>query len=172
MKTKPFSFVRNARGGFSIVEIALAMLVVGVGLMGVFALFPLGADANRKAIEETQIGIFAEYVLNGFRYEAEEVPWSQVADVPSFRIAPLGSGFIWRNPPEIEAGPGVKTAVYAVERDPTIEEMAFRYEFRVFETVAGRPKVKGFLLNVWPGQYGVLTNGATFYTEVYPYGGI
>ena len=169
-RATPAIAVRTRRAGFSIVEIALAMLVVGVGLMGIFALFPVGMDANRKAINETQVGHFAEYVLNGFRYEAERASWGDVRNSSSFRILPLASQYSWSSPPEIEAGPGVKTAVYRVLQNPEIEEMAFRYEFQVLP-VAGRPDVKAFSLNVWPGQFGVLSNAFVFYTEVYNYGG-
>lgn len=158
------------KSGFSIVEVALALLVVGVGLMGVFSLFPQGMDMNRKSIQDTQIGFFAEYVLNGFRYRAEQVTWAEVTDNDSFRISPLASKYEWANPPEIKAGPGVKPVVYRVLADSSIEEMTFRYEFRVYP-VAGRPDIKALVLDVWPGEFGKLVGTNTFYTEVYNRGG-
>ena len=160
----------NARAGFSLVEVALAMLVVSVGLMGVFSLFPVGSEANRKAIQETQIGLFAEYVLNGFRYEAEQVDWSQVGDTGAFSISPLASGYAWKTPDGIRAGAGVKAIVYRSLSNPDIEEMSFRYELRVLP-VAGKADVKALVLSVWSGQYGNLNDPSIFYTEVYNYGG-
>lgn len=159
------------RDGFSIVEVALALLVVGVGLMGVFSLFPQGMDMNRKSIQDTQIGFFAEYVLNGFRYQSEQVSWDQVTDNSSFKISPLASKYSWDDSSDITiaAGSGVKSVVYRVKVDDSIEEMAFRYEFRVFD-VAGRPDVKAFVLNVWPGEFGKLVGTNIFYTEVFNYG--
>ncbi len=150
------------------------MLVVGVGLMAVFALFPAGADANRKAIQDTQIGHFAEYVLNGFRFEAESISWSQVANTPGFSISPIASDYVWDKPPIITAGSGIKKAEYFVLNNPEIAEMGFRYEFEVFP-IAGRPKMKAFVLKVWQGA--LLTapaapeDATVFYTEVYNYGG-
>ena len=160
----------SARSGFSLVEVALAMLVVAVGLMGVFSLFPQGTEANRKSIQETQIGLFAEYVLNGFRYKAEQLPWSSVTDSSSFKITPLASIYAWKDPSEIVAGAGVKAVVYKALSNPSIEEMAFRYELRVYP-VAGKDDVKALVLSVWSGQYGNLLNPSVFYTEVYNYGG-
>lgn len=158
------------RAGFSLVEVALAMLVVAVGLMGVFSLFPVGTEANRKSIQETQIGFFAEYVLNGFRYKAEQVPWDNVTDSAGFKITPLASSYTWKDPSEIMAGSGVKAVVYKALSNPAIEEMAFRYELRVYP-VAGKDDVKALVLSVWAGQYGNLLNPSVFYTEVYNYGG-
>lgn len=162
----------GARAGFSLVEVALAMLVVSVGLMGVFALFPHGTESNRKSIQETQIGLFAEYILNGFRYQAEREAWSDVRNVNAFDISPLGSIYAWERPDGVVAGDTVKSISYRVKLDPNIEEMAFRYELRV-GPVAGRQDVKYLLLSVWPGLYGQsdATNSFEFYTEVYNYGG-
>lgn len=167
---KRFRSRTGVRSGFSLVEVALAMLVVSVGLMGVFALFPQGTEANRKSIQETQIGLFAEYVLNGFRYQAEQLPWSSVTDSSVFSISPLASVYAWDNPPDIQAGPGVKAISYRALSNPDIEEMSFRYELRVFN-VAGKADVKALVLSVWPGQFGNLLNPSVFYTEVYNYGG-
>jgi prepilin-type N-terminal cleavage/methylation domain-containing protein len=158
------------RAGFSLVEVALALLVVAVGLMGVFSLFPVGIESNRKAIQETQISLFAEYVLNGFRYESEQLAWAEVSDGPGFSISELASKYVWQSPPMIVAGPGVKVASYRALGNPDIEEMAFRYELRVYP-VAGANDVKAMVLNIWPGQYGPLINTNTFYTEIYNYRG-
>lgn len=146
------------------------MLVVAVGLMGVFSLFPQGTEANRKSIQDTHIGFFADYVLNGFRYQAEKMLWSEVKDASAFKITPLASDYAWKDPSEITAGPGVKAVVYKALSDPSIEEMAFRYELRVYP-VAGKDDVKALVLSVWSGQYGNLLNPSVFYTEVYNYGG-
>ncbi|MBN1676460.1 MAG: hypothetical protein JXR37_35780 [Kiritimatiellae bacterium] len=57
--------------GFNLVEVTLAMLIVAVGLLSVFSLFPSGLDANAKAIADTHSAIFAEEVFNGIRAEAQ-----------------------------------------------------------------------------------------------------
>lgn len=55
--------------GFTLVEIALAMLVMAVGVMGVFSLLPVGLTANRNAINDSRIALIAESVLAELRAE-------------------------------------------------------------------------------------------------------
>ena len=54
---------RRARAGYSLVEVTLALLVVAVGLTATFALFPEGLQATRAAVNDTEIGLFADYVF-------------------------------------------------------------------------------------------------------------
>ena len=54
---------RASRSGFSLVEVTLALLVVAIGLTATFALFPEGLKATRSAVDDTEIGMFAEYVF-------------------------------------------------------------------------------------------------------------
>lgn len=165
---------RRANAAFSLVEVALALLVISVGLAAVFALFPSGTDANRRAIQDTQIGLFADYVLNGFRYEAEAVTWAEVNDSGGFSISPLagvtGTDYVWSNPDRVTADRSKTEAIIYRVANSSIEEMAFRYRLRVFD-VAGKANVKALVLEVWPGAYGLLTGTNVFYTEVYNYGG-
>lgn len=168
---KPTADRFRAKAGFSLVEVALALLVVSVGLAAVFALFPSGADANRRAIQDTQIGLFADYVLNGARHQAEEVTWDEVNDSGGLIVSPLCGQYAWSSPDAVVADAGAPRAVvYKTEANSAIEEMAFRYKLRVYP-VAGKPNVKAMVLQVWPGQYGSLTGTNVFYTEVYNYGG-
>ncbi len=54
---------REARAGYSLVEVTLALLVVAIGLTATFALFPEGLRATRAAVDDTEIALFAEYVF-------------------------------------------------------------------------------------------------------------
>ena len=54
---------REGRAGYSLVEVTLALLVVAIGLTATFALFPEGLKATRSAVDDTEIGMFAEYVF-------------------------------------------------------------------------------------------------------------
>lgn len=51
------------RAGYSLVEVTLALLVVAIGLVATFALFPEGLRATRAAVDDTEIAMFAEYVF-------------------------------------------------------------------------------------------------------------
>jgi len=61
------------RAGFSLVEVNLAILLISVGLLTLFALFPLGLRENEAAIVDTQEAMFAEYMLSGIRANAQSI---------------------------------------------------------------------------------------------------
>ena len=57
----------SKRDGFTLMEVALAVVVVGVGVLAVFALISSGLDSSARAVAETQSAIFADDVFNGLR---------------------------------------------------------------------------------------------------------
>ncbi|MDR0993774.1 MAG: hypothetical protein LBN38_04310 [Verrucomicrobiota bacterium] len=54
----------NPHSGYSLVEVTLALLVVAVGLTATFALFPEGLKATRSAVDDVEVGLFADYVFS------------------------------------------------------------------------------------------------------------
>ena len=54
----------RSRAGYSLVEVTLALLVVAIGLTSTFALFPEGLKATRAAVNDTEVGLFADYVFS------------------------------------------------------------------------------------------------------------
>lgn len=52
----------EAVGGFTMIEILVALIVLVVGLVGVLALFPVGIDATGRAAQDTMGAILAESV--------------------------------------------------------------------------------------------------------------
>ena len=54
----------GSRAGYSLVEVTLALLVVAIGLVATFALFPVGLKATRDAVDDTEVSLFAEYVFS------------------------------------------------------------------------------------------------------------
>lgn len=65
------------RGGFNLIEVSLAIVVVGLGLIAIFALFPAGLEAIRVASAETSNSLFAERLLNGLHARAAEMNWTE-----------------------------------------------------------------------------------------------
>lgn len=63
----------RVKGGFSLVEVCLAVLVVGLGLMSIFAMFPTGLAASESAAADTETGLFAEQVLWGLQAASAEL---------------------------------------------------------------------------------------------------
>ncbi len=59
--------------GFSLVEVSLAILVISIGLLTLFSMFPMGIHQGVVALEETQTSMFAAYVLDGIRANAMDV---------------------------------------------------------------------------------------------------
>ena len=61
---------RGSSGGFSLVEVCLAILVVGLGLLAVFSLFPSGLRSAEDDTADTRAGLFIESVMGGMRANA------------------------------------------------------------------------------------------------------
>jgi prepilin-type N-terminal cleavage/methylation domain-containing protein len=67
-KLTPEGFL--ARSGFTLMEVALAIVVVAIGMMAAFALITTGLDSSAKAVAMTRGAIFADDVFNGLRSKA------------------------------------------------------------------------------------------------------
>ena len=64
---------RHRRSGFSLIEVTLALLVVGVGLVALLGLFPVGLRESGLATADTSQSIFANGVLNAIHANAGEI---------------------------------------------------------------------------------------------------
>lgn len=69
----------RGQGGFSLVEVALALLVVAIGLTAVFGLFPAGMQSSRAAVEETEMAEFADFVFEALEVLAAR-DWNDLTD--------------------------------------------------------------------------------------------
>src|ERR1035437_8491090 len=79
--------LRRKRSGFTLIEVSLAVLVLGLGLMAAFGLFPAGVRQNEESIADTRAALFADYVLNGMQANAATITdWSQWRDDGYSRI--------------------------------------------------------------------------------------
>lgn len=54
--------MRRRPDGFTLIEILLALAVLAIGMVGIMALFPVGLDSSRRAIEDTTSANVAESV--------------------------------------------------------------------------------------------------------------
>ena len=141
-------------------------MVVGVGMVAVFSVLPVGLDANKKAIDDAQTALFAEEVFNGFRAQAQLVPWSQVSTI----TLPNPVKDMWVDGTPLSVTPGVtRTNVYDSKLQPGIVDYALRYQLKTVN-VPGQSDVLGLRLLVWNGEYGGSANiskPAVFYTELH-----
>ena len=162
------------REGFTLVEIALALLVVAIGIVSIMGLFPAGLQSNQQAIEETRVAMFAEDVLNGVKSVIEETPWADVPDeLRTGGVQLVGSGvFNSYGVDEHNANTGPEDVTVSTGSDATTirftstlspEEYVLRY-FLELRELQSRYKIT---LQVWPNGHGPLSAGFVFETEVY-----
>ncbi len=147
--------------GFTLIEVALAMLVIGVGIVAVFGLFPAGLDASRRTADETSAAMFAEEVFGGFRAKAQVVPWQSFNNI---RV-PIASSDLWAAAATVGSGSG--TVVWRNPADTNLVERALRYELAISNP---SPVLKALSLKVYPGEFGPTGSGAEvyeFYTEIF-----
>ena len=71
--------------GFSLVEVTLAIGIVGFALLGVFALIPVGLNSSRDAVDATRTSMISSDVQNRTRSAVTNATFAASADV----------GFIW-----------------------------------------------------------------------------
>jgi uncharacterized protein (TIGR02598 family) len=156
----------SVRSGFSLVEVALALLVAAVGLMSVMGMFPMGMEASRKAIDEGQAALFAQEIFNGFRAKIvmTNTAWSSV---DSLKIG-VPSPSMWSNGDTIEFQANHSgTNIYEYKYETDMKDYAVRYVMTVRDSLSV-PGVKYMRLTLANGEYGgSLSNGLVFYTEIF-----
>ena len=69
----PPSHLRPARSGFTLVEVTLALLVIAIGMLSLFQLFPAGLRENMLSRADLRQSMFAEYVLSGVEARAAAI---------------------------------------------------------------------------------------------------
>ncbi len=146
------------RRGFTLVEVALALLVITVGVLGAFALFPQGLAQSELASFETQSSLFAEMVLRSYRAVAAAQSWA------SFRTARIPiPGYepgIWDGSdtrPVIIPDGNVQTYITSAKIESgEVADTALRYQIRFVENLKGQDpqRIVYMYLYVWPGRLG------------------
>jgi len=56
--------MRCCEGGFTLLEILIALFVMSVGIVGVLALFPVGIEASREAMDNMMVSIIGESAID------------------------------------------------------------------------------------------------------------
>ena len=183
---------RELRAGYSLVEVTLALLVVAIGLTATFALFPEGLRAARAAVDDTEIGMFAEYVFTTMDLAAGKVgaDWD-VIYTDEFRSLMLSrhvsaSNFELRDGGGVEVFYwypdyyGLETGDYAAGGLQEFWTSAFTYtldiQLSTWKNYDSSSRCSGVttyaLLKVWPGEYkGTGTpkgDPRIFYREILP----
>lgn len=154
------------------IEVSLALLVASLGLMAVVALFPAGLEMNRKAIDETQLSIFADDVFNGLRSAVKLEDWNTLA--PEALTLNATAPYVWNFPNNGEdaievtghAGSG-EVISYEFVAYPVVD-FAARYRLTVDFVGMGNDRLY-FRLELLNGpfkQFDVSDEAMVFYTEM------
>jgi len=182
-----------SRGGFSLVELALALLVVSVGLISIIGLFPASLDMSKRAINETYATFLADSAIASYREAAKYVRWDQLENYSP--IAPntiskagaVNTDVFWKDSSDLRliADNTIRTLVYTAgstreKWNPgsgwvlpaswSMEDHALRYRLNIDDLdVANDPRVKTLTLEVWLGQFGNTANEKpeVFYAEIF-----
>jgi len=69
---------RLIRHSFNMVEIALALAVLAIGISSILVLFPVGINANRSAIADNNLADISEYLM-GYLRAGCAAEWTKIA---------------------------------------------------------------------------------------------
>ncbi len=144
--------------GFSLIEIAIALMVIAVGMLGVLSMFPVGLEQNERSLEETYSAMFAQEVFSGLKAYAE----SNWANLASFNVPFSLTNTGFRIQCTIANSNDVRFIKY-VRSDTNIVDYALRYSL-IIQT---NGPIKSATLLVYPGEFGQLKNPIVFYNEFF-----
>lgn len=153
--------------GFSLVEVCLALLVVGLGLVSVFGLFPSGLQSAKNAQDETREALFAEEVINGVRALAEVLDWNELKST-TLKI-PCAAYTLWQTPASLDVDlnqSSLKTLKYISKTTENLN-WAVRYKVNVEDADYSTDAVPAYSVRVevWGGEFG--GTNKVFYTEIF-----
>jgi len=166
---------RHSKAGYSMVEITLALLVAGVGIMGAFALFPEGLKAAREAVDVTECSAFANAVFANLEFQSGN---TNVVGQYLNEVSDYSHALRLNSQPLIEAGPNniyywIPNHYQGVVTNKTV---VFTYNLSVGNIPASDPdaKLRWARLEVWPGSVADFVaaadypRGKIFYREFIP----
>jgi hypothetical protein len=166
-------------GGFSLVEVNLAILLVALGMLALFGLFPSGLRQGENAVNDTHAALLGDYILSGIEANASTTTawntWRNVVSTPQFRTAVVNGikpdGATQISPAYLPPGQVSPAVTFANSKAKYILEISGDD----YTVIGGTPQVRKVSLWVWSGEY---VSGNTnifkakakfFYTEVcYP----
>lgn len=151
----------NRQSGFSLVEVALAMLVFAVGILTIIGLFPEGLRLNKRSIDDTRMALFADEVMGGY------LAWSSVDawDAWQSRSIDALAVDVWENSNDlaIESGTNLVNR-YRPKCFPDLEDYVVSFRVDVDDIGGGRAKY--IRLEAKNGEFNA-ADPEVFYTEIY-----
>lgn len=157
----------SKQAGFTLIEVSLAVLVVGFGLLSLMSLFPSGLRSGEDATADTRAGLFAQVVLDGMRANAAQVrAWDTWDDAVA--MTPLLCDALVEGNALVPGGETQTIADFPNDARAGLPDRPIRYALTI---QSASPRAYSAYLQVWertgtvPG-----TVCSEFYTE-FLYGG-
>lgn len=153
---------RSRRRGFSLVEVSLAVLLIGAGLIILFALFPAGLRECENALHDTHIALFAEKAMCGMRAKAMAIQDGAVwDDLAQFKALVANTVVMDQSGATLSAD-GLDHTI-----DDMVEEgIGMTYKLTV-GSIASRPEVRTANLRICFGNQWIDVKSQWFYTEFF-----
>jgi prepilin-type N-terminal cleavage/methylation domain-containing protein len=154
--------------GFSLIEVALAMLVIAIGIPALLGLLGSGLNMNKTSQDDTIIGTFAQAYFNAVKSVAS-TNWQTIVD------ANIGT---------LKEVPGIRSEEFSTSQDFKLSGGPHSYDLKVqgsgqeiyqlkyepdVDIPADKPNTARLELKIWPGKFGSSSSSdaTTFYTEIY-----
>jgi len=149
---------------FSLVEMNLAILLVGVGLLALFTLFPMGLQQSDLAVQDSQEAMFGEYVLSTIEGNAFAITdWNDWRNT-NYLDDELVRGIT--NVPRLTVQNGSLVASNSSLNFPTGSDRYLTYKLRITDKGLPIGKLKAATLKVASGRNRNLGFARDYYTEI------
>ena len=149
---------RNRADGFTLIEVCLALMIVGAGVLVLFGLFPAGLKEAEYSVGDTRVALFADFVMSGLHANARNITdWDDWSDIGEFRSRATAN--------VVPCSGSRQEIVYPADSDPTdARENIVKYTLEINE-VGDYPGLRCAVLNVSAGKHGWM--GTWFRTEFF-----
>jgi prepilin-type N-terminal cleavage/methylation domain-containing protein len=172
--------------GFTLVEIALALLVFSLGVLSVFLLFGRALDRETDALSYTRMALFGDSVLESLQSKSEYLTetassnewvqfWEDLSDGQTQIVcAAASSNGVWEGEMSVAAD-GLQTNfyyAYPLHGQNATGLLSHIIRYRMSVDVSGLAEdadedLARVTLKVWEGEFGRIVDedGVSFYTE-------
>lgn len=123
---------RPSPQGFTLVEVTLALMVLSIGVMAVFSLFPFGVKQAQVMDQDSRISLFAQEVFEGLQAKANQLNWAQVQEANGPWFAEVAAPHLWNrfgpqnnatNMKIIPDGNPHNIVYWYIQKDPTLGDI-------------------------------------------------
>lgn len=141
--------------GFTLIEVCLAVLIIGFGLVSIFGLFPSGLRSMEDDTADTRCGLFTESVMQGMRANA-----ATIMDLADWTNGPTFASCVTSN---LLAGAAIQTGTVQTVQFPAGGDW-LRYKL----TIGVQSGRNSAMLEICDGRYGKFDPPQSVaYTEFY-----